>query len=461
MKKLLSLNSPFLSLSLAVLAPALFNWSHNWYVYPNIALGVSFFAALLLGGGLAGLAFVVYKVCLHYKRTYPLPLILIAKFLVCIFIIELICFFLQTQINAGLPQAGYFSIILLHIAGYCISFLFVLRWGFKVINIFLCSCILVFASAGIYDRAANTEDIVQADDFQCKLERKPNIYLFIQESYNSFMVQRDVYGIDTSEIEKYLDNKGFVVYNDTFSNSSFTLGSYADIFGFKSYAASAKGNDDVAMGVRLLIGGGAGNLLLKTLKENGYRTILLTRGDSYYFTVKGSNLDESDFTYDPAALLRPFLSLNQALILPKSINRKFFAISPEGSKNYSGNLFKRVKTAMRYVGKEPLFVCFKAGAAHVPSGYTLDKLTLWIKQYPEYVRGGNNKLREIVDYIVSKDPDSIIVLIGDHGAKRFYPMEMDAENISEMFSALQDNGIDLEEFVKDYFSFLLSVCRGG
>ena len=388
---------------------------------------------------------------------------LLVKLAISIISVEIIFFFAHIQLTYLLGSTNFILWTGFKIISYFIVIIITMKFGFKVINIFFCSCLVVFAISGGYGILTEQYDLGPDLNFHCKLNRKPNIYLFFLESYNDLSVQRDVYGINTAELERYLDDNGFIIYDNILSNSWTTLLSYADTFGFKHHKDQDRGNNDTTTMVRTLIGGGKGNVLFKVLKENGYRNILLTNADPYYFHVKGLYLDETDLVYNLGTLLKPLLDLNIKL-------RKFEEFLQNGSKiiidsgenYYSEGITSRVKTAIEHNrNSAPFFLCFKAGAEHTKrtGAYSPEAARQWVSgQYPALVEKANNSIVKITSYIIKRDPNALIILIGDHGPRRFSDICKEIKgNLPELKSVLSSYDITMEEFARDYFGVFLAV----
>jgi hypothetical protein len=310
------------------------------------------------------------------------------------------------------------------------------------------------------------KSIVLFDSY--KIEKTPNIYLFFLESYHSLDIQRNIYNINTEEIEIYLQRQQFKIYPEIYSNSSSTLQSFTDTFHFFATSEFVKGNSDAAISIRNLVCGDENNTLFKILKNNGYSTILLANS-SYYGTRKGQNLDHSDFLPNEDTIayyiyksVVPLSSLNTRLhFLPSKLRP--WAIQSGESTFFSDPLFNRVKQSFEIHKKTgvPIFVTFKGGACHTPpdGSYTWRNLEEWVESqtYQNAVKHANKELIEICDYIISQDPGSLIILIGDHGSWRLRGAENPASNREQLHQSLINNGISIDSFCKDIFGVFLAI----
>jgi len=198
----------------------------------------------------------------------------------------------------------------------------------------------------------------------------------------------------------------------------------------------------------------------RILKENGYYTIYLTNGKTFYFQVKGTYLDETDFLLE----FPSFYLLTQPVL---DLNRRLSRHAPDpvvkGIDKFTGSLFERIQLAIQegLQRDSPIHLGFKGGAIHTPlaPGYTWRNREEWIAggRYQEAVKRSRQELKEIVDYIIAKDPQSVIILLGDHGAWRLRKIWTGANNLSELETILLENGESLQSLADDIFGVLMAI----
>ena len=305
-----------------------------------------------------------------------------------------------------------------------------------------------------------------------ELVERPNIYLFILESYHDLNTMRKVYGADTEALQSWVLSRGFSIYENVYSNSSYTLASITDVFGMKLNVVHEVGVLDVTAETRRLIGGGSGNQVFRILKENGYHTIFLApEPQLYYFYSKGVYLDETnvDFGFSWTSSMRPlcelFLFLHNYCYDDQS-KGMVGIVYPKFRNNLSSN----VRMVMEEQKDEmPLFIGFKSGAKHTDwPGYAWKQKNEWISsgEYQNAVSKGNEEIFEIVDSIVDKDPTAVIVLIGDHGAWRLRNIWEDAvqqqgQGLANLDVFLKQNNESLDALASDIFGTFLAIRMPG
>jgi hypothetical protein len=113
---------------------------------------------------------------------------------------------------------------------------------------------------------------------------------------------------------------------------------------------------------------------------------------------------------------------------------------------------------------QPFYIGFKDGATHTPTrGYTWENKEDWVTggRYQEVVKKSNQRLVKIVDHIIVADPQSIIILLGDHGSHRLLGIDSGVGELSELEAILQKNGESMDSLAKDYFGVLMAIRMPG
>ena len=453
--------SPALALGLAVVAPTVFVWSRNWHMYSWLSLGVSF--CVLLATAFFIYAAVRFLGARFFYKAESLPTWLSRMFslLVCAAVTGIVCFLFSASVFAEISSLHRYvlNIIILAVtAG-------IVFWaGFRPLNFFLAVCLFLFSVTGAidvlqyYSSYSSRQNQENTDPPNITLKTKPNIYLFWLESYHSLPIMREIYGIDTQQLADYLSSRRFFIYDNVYSNSRSTLSSMQDLYTMKTQFAPERGRMDIDPNGRLAIGGNRDNAVYRILKGNGYHTTYLTMDSPYYFQVKGSYLDETDLPFW-SYLFQPILDLNQKVA--EAIKNKVALIYKS---EYEVELLARIKMVIKegLQRKSQFYLGFKAGARHSPVGYKYkdkDKEN-WVASgmYQNAVIQSNQQIADIVDYIITEDPQSVIILLGDHGAHRLRGITEDiGDDLLKLEARLQDNGESLKSLADDMFGTLMAV----
>lgn len=336
-----------------------------------------------------------------------------------------------------------------------VTVLFLLYWGVaawlgakKTCGLLL---LLLAFRAGQTGRtiAASTvrgDDLVSAEDVaayeQVRLARTPNIYFICLESYHGFDAMRELYGFDNAVFREFLEENGFVVAEHVLSNYSFTMTSLQSFFQMgHHYAAGAFGNHDSLYARGFISGSGTYyNPTLRILKRNGYDIVYLLPSDYYYRPGAG--------LVDDSLLNRSWPLAPLKVSLPRFIGREPDTLVPDYPRRVS-------ETLATWPLERPAFFFVKLGAEHAADGYDYrSDREAFAARYVETVIRENRKIEALCRRIVERDPQSIIVLAGDHGAQSY-------RSSRRGFAATKrEDGIPAERLVRDCHDVLLAIRWG-
>lgn len=459
-----------LSISLAFLVPYLFFWSKNIHLFTIdqllfSALLVFVFAVVLLLCGKI-ILYVMDKLVFKQKNTHVHTIIncIYTAFCFCI-LAYFFKIYYPSHVNFYLI---FFSIVT--VGTFCVCFF----KASKILNVFLVVMLCFSASnlaisavsSSLQDKEINTEKSLPDT---VTLTSKPNIYLFILESFQDTEMIESTYEINISDFKHFLDTNNFVEYDNVYSNSSYTLMSLCDLFTLKNYDFLARGYHDIDMEGRNIIGGDDKNIVFKILKENGYYIEnIWMKQHAYYLRQVGKNLDKVDL---PAAaaffnLMYPLLVIDESLQQcvddwQKYLTKRFFPPAGEFKGAFERVLFQALNERPK---DRPYFLTVKAGAVHSLSNYTWTPENDWKEEgvYQYFVRKSVDQLMPIIAYIIAQDPDAMIILLGDHGPRRFRrfvpsPYQGDAA-FDEKCAKFH---VTREDIAKDMFNVLLAVRMPG
>jgi len=459
--------SPAWTLPLAILAPVIFMWSKNWFMYNFHEISISFLTLFLA----CSLVYVTGKfIKIKIKERFRF----LWRFMLCMLFLSVLLIFLELSLRKVFaPEYFWFGVISVYFVTVLFLYFIVTKHGFGLINVFLLFWLILSTGTGLYGAVSTVFEGDALDESErIELKKRPNIYLFILESYHDLKTMNEVYGIDVESLQSWLSSRDFLVHENVYSNAHATLLSMTNIFGMRLNVAQGMGNNDIEPKGRKLIGGGTGNQAYRILKENGYYTVYLTSDTEnpfYYFHPQGKYLDETDIDFGPAPGLRPlydglFPFINRAYDsyrgLKKDKNGRINSLQPK----FRNKLIDNIRIVMEETGnKRPLFIGFKSGALHTPtdSTYTWKQRDEWVsgQKYQEGVKRGNQELIEIVDSIVEKDPSAVIVLLGDHGAWRLQGIWKEAVygDAASLDALLRQHGESFDTFASDIYGTFLAI----
>lgn len=401
----------------------LFIWSQNLHMYRGTALLCSITAVLLS----AVVLFFINSVCIARLTSYIKDKKKADILFYIIIAVEFIFFvwhlnFYRAELYKNQVLFPVFTIITF----------FILYKKRGALLVFFSCIMLIFSLINLTKNSIiNFKEMETTLNLPpISLKTKPNIYLFWLESYHSTDILESTFGFDNSKFTDFLTSRGFHINKDVYSSGECTLKSMAQLYLCNTISSELQvGNNDVASSIRDVISGNPNNIVFRILKENGYKTILLTQGSSYFFHKRGKFLDETDFD-EPSYFFPIIDSFNMSL---ESWVKATFP-SPRIS------LSDHVKAVMAK-GREwhqPYIIAFKGGANHTPLGWSWKQRDKWIKSnyYQGLVRKANEEAQELISYILQQDPGALIVLLGDHGALTYQGLKL--EDCDQHGVALQD-----------------------
>lgn len=267
-------------------------------------------------------------------------------------------------------------------------------------------------------------------------QRKPNVYWIVVDSYPNGHVLRDAYGFDNSAFIDGLSDRGFTVTGDSYANFSTTLLSVPStlemdyifdrddpVYEIQRAGSWRRLPGRTRSGVNAAVGGD--NRTVSFFKELGYAYVhyegglfLITRCQGYEdLCLEAGSAGLSDLEFR-------LLALTPALWLVENSNAIHSALRPPGGAP-SGTGIPELQARIDAPPlPEPFFLYAHIASPHRP--YTNDALCNLLPL--EFERSGNRhflaqlqcvslQLEELLDSIVRRDPEAIVVLSADHGAR--------------------------------------------
>ncbi|MEW6077371.1 MAG: hypothetical protein AB1724_06150 [Thermodesulfobacteriota bacterium] len=246
---------------------------------------------------------------------------------------------------------------------------------------------------------------------QVRLKSTPDVYLIIAEAYPSRAALKAVYDFDNDVFYRQLTGLGFKVNHDFFSNYNHTLSSLPSLFGMAHHFGSLNlGNLD-SLGGRRMLEAKAYNPVIDMFRANHYKIQYLHEVNS--LLPNGADVD----VCLPAPSL--WYGLNAFLL------QKENPADGPGRSETIASLKDRL-TAMD-LGRGPYFTFIYVNLpGHSPSRVKertregINKaMEAFRSSYGSRVESANKHLLDLAQLITSRDPDSIVIIIGDHGSWGF------------------------------------------
>lgn len=223
--------------------------------------------------------------------------------------------------------------------------------------------------------------------------RTPNIYLMIYDAYVTDETMRS-YGIDNSEQEAYLESLGFVHYPQTYSIGADTINTMSRVL---NASTSFLG------GPRKAVSGSG--VIQYTLKALGYETYGIFPYDylfrdttpSYDVAVPDERRNTSSYLISAVMVGEFRFDLFQIGIDPMT-HEKYVEIKQDIFTTISDNVFIYSHSNLPNHSQN--------------SGKCLPNE---VQLYEERLQKANTEMRQDIDIILQNDPESIIIIAGDHG----------------------------------------------
>jgi hypothetical protein len=258
----------------------------------------------------------------------------------------------------------------------------------------------------------------------------PNVYYIISDAYPNREALEKTFGLDNVEFYQQLELLGFTIYDSAFSNYMATVASLASLFSMSHHYYRGNVGIFELLYSRELIAGKQ-NPVVRIFKNNGYqvgyvnqRANLFTRGcfvDLCSPTVFWGELIDIIVPERFLSILK--LTTNQSLDgLEGRISRHIDRISADHRPHF-------------------MFVIMLVPTHSSLHNQTVEGLASFRKDFLRLIQSANDRIMKLVQQIVTRDPNSLIVVSGDHGAWGFGNYEFAKR---EVFDGVPDDLIALD-----------------
>ncbi|WP_104734478.1 alkaline phosphatase family protein [Hanstruepera ponticola] len=244
-----------------------------------------------------------------------------------------------------------------------------------------------------FDIETPKEWINQPDNIEnVEFKKKPNIYIIQPDGYVNFSeIDKGYYNYDNSDFKGYLLNNNFELFDNYRSNYYSTLSSNSSLFAMKHHYYNFPNNKiREVYNARDVIAGD--NPVVDILKQNKYKTHLLME-KSYLLTNRPEmqydycNIDYNEFTY-----------FSRGFHVTKDVRENLESLFP--LENDSHNFFFIEQLL-------PGHITNSSNPGDV-ADFERDK-------YFSKLEMANVWLKDIINFIIDNDPNSLIVITADHG----------------------------------------------
>ncbi|WP_291327113.1 sulfatase-like hydrolase/transferase [Desulfovibrio sp. UCD-KL4C] len=242
-------------------------------------------------------------------------------------------------------------------------------------------------------------------------KHKPNVYILLLESFHSPDVLKEIYDIDSSALCSYLEKKSFTIYDNVYSNLTWTVATISNLIWPRSLYDYNR--DERSLQV-------TPSEILSTFKKNNYclnffASELLENIFSEIFDNVSSNASNIKFKLNQ--LFAPILAQSSLLRKRLSVEDIF------EHKYYFEEMLSKLQTVIINNKDRPQMSWIHFGANHSDIRVNWDKLESFEEDYRKLYSTAEKNFIKAVDTILKNDPQALIVAVGDHGARRFNHIE--------------------------------------
>ncbi len=261
---------------------------------------------------------------------------------------------------------------------------------------------------------------------------RPNFYFFIFDEYARQDVLKKYTGYDNTPFLKGLERKGFNVSYSSYSTSSFTGISIGNSL---YYSNKYKTDLETMDGIRR-------PPLFEVFKKAGYKIYSLS-------PIYQIDEDLVDVVLKSTTVLVA-LSIEKTVVAGSFI-AYLHRNGNEGFRAEMLSLLKQSSDIVEESSENPKFVFFHIFCPHEPFVFdengdpvAYENMHNWAdtRYYTGQLRFLSKKLDELTDTILEKDPDAVVLMQSDHGARYFGDMN-DQEKCA-CFNSLYVRGKDVE-----------------
>lgn len=464
------LKSPFLFVFLAGLYPVTFKAANNWFLLQDAGGGQIAFLFVVPPLLSLATAFVVYGLALPVRlavgKLFPrAPMLQDRELLRNVLCLTLACAWMIFLLDVALKNA------VLQLTGH----------DFRYRDLFIISCVTVVPSLVVYARKVGVRylnfvlmalillslgglsfnllqkrqaahgDVVPAEARamaeSVRFKVRPNVYLILLDAYTNDAALKNIFRMDNTPFRTSLQERGFRIYDNAYSNYAGTLPSMQSLFTMQHHYYKQSAGMFDSLVARRIIGANDYNPVLDVFKRNGY-AVRYIHDSTYECPHPGAAID-SFTSYKTSPLLYILCSELSALrtklkaVLIRGKN------TPGGPANQARRL-KDIDTTLQSKGPYFLYLhTYKPG--HAPL-FPYARLGFFEEEYPRKVRGTNAAAQAMLDLILAKDPGALVVVMGDHGPFRYGDLWTRVRGGEESVS-----GVPLASISQDLFGIMLAV----
>ena len=406
------LASPYLLALLVGIHPISFYLSNNWYIFPA-------YRNLLILGTFAFLIFLPLATCyfclsrVFRKRSPSNPPGLFRQLYVLGTI--LIWTYLLRATFEEFSGNGFF--IALAIAFITLGMGWISpKTQILHLNTILFTLCIVNLGNGLYLMQQTTEltsFIGKGEDHlrqqrydRVKFQKRPNVYYLVPDGYPNQKGLQEIFGLDDGSLYQHLESLDFNIYHAALSNYSHTLSSLSSTLGMQHhYYQGSIGNSELLHSREFVVSDK--NPVVRVFRANDYQVHYVHEKNMMF--AKGCFIDFCA----PHIFMGDYLDI---LFSPTLQNLPFIRRVVDRFHNQS---IEQIKTHIDKISVQPnnyFTYIHLSSPSHSPtSQQTPDKLASFREKFPKKIGVANKKITTVIERILSRDPQALIIINADHG----------------------------------------------
>ncbi len=255
---------------------------------------------------------------------------------------------------------------------------------------------------------------------EVKFLKKPNVYYIIPDGHPDRETVRKIFHVDETDFYERLESLGFTIYPSVFSNYMATLYSVSSLLGMNHhYYRGSIGNFEM-LDSRTFIAS-AKNPVVRIFKKNGYQVSYVHETD--YLLRKGCLVDSCSPKVARWGALFDILVAPRLHSIPliKQIVKPINAVRAVKSKEKTlsdviPKILKHIDLVSVHDMPHFTFIHTRQSGHSSTGKQTYEELTSFRKNYFKRIQIANDTVTNMVKYILTRDPNALIILNADHGA---------------------------------------------
>jgi hypothetical protein len=245
---------------------------------------------------------------------------------------------------------------------------------------------------------------------QIRFQKKPNVYYIVPDGYPNQKALKEIYEWDNTKMYQQLETLGFNIQHQAFSNYRSTLPSISALLGMQHhYYRGSVGNFELLYSREFIVS--EKNPVVRIFKNNGYQVHYVHEWGMVF--AKGCFID----LCSPNSFWGDFIGI----LLPSRLFR--IPVVAEVFGRLPGASMERVLSHINEAYAPPInyftYIHLNSPSHSPTTAQTREELSKFRQDYFKKIQASNKKITEVVNRILTRDANALIILNADHGGWGF------------------------------------------